>query len=243
MRTPAPKSWIAYSTNVQHAASELVKITVTGNGVHGSTPWAGTDPMPPAADIIAAMGQVYRQIDSHEVFTITIGHIEDTGRFNIVGDEVTLWGTVRCLDADTTKQINDRITTLVENISAGYGAKGDVEFLQQIPPVVNAPELMEELRPICEEVGKKVVEIPAQLGYDDVSEFIDAFGGAYALLGVQDVIMNDKGKPVPEKGGRGIVPNHNPGFYADDESLLTGVELHLAVARAHLNGELTGSEQ
>jgi hypothetical protein len=42
----------------QHAASCLVKIVVTGRQVHGSTPWFGVDPMPPAAEIITAAGQL-----------------------------------------------------------------------------------------------------------------------------------------------------------------------------------------
>jgi len=52
--------------------------------------------MPPAAEIITAAGQLYRQVPAYNPITVSIGHVEDVGRFNIVGQTVTLWGTIRC---------------------------------------------------------------------------------------------------------------------------------------------------
>jgi amidohydrolase len=68
---------------------------VHGKNVHGSTPWAGIDPLPPAAEIITAMGQVYRQLPGYDPLAITIGHVGDVGRFNVVGESVQLVGTIR----------------------------------------------------------------------------------------------------------------------------------------------------
>ena len=44
--------------------------------------------------------------------------------------------------------------------------------------------------------------------------------------------------PVPEECGRGLVTNHHPRFYADDDTLVTGVRLHAHVAYDHLTGAL-----
>lgn len=97
---PAPSGYVGWSLGVQHASSEMVKITVCGEQVYGSSPWAGRDPMPAAADIISAVGKIYRQIDAKDAFTISIGHVEDQGRFNMIGEKVTLWGTVESAAAD-----------------------------------------------------------------------------------------------------------------------------------------------
>ena len=245
---PAPKGKIGYSRNVQHASSELVKITVEGEQVHGSQPWAGIDPMPPAADIITAMGQLYRQVDAQNIFTITIGHIEDEGRFNIVGQKVTLWGTVRCMQKGVMPQINERIVRTVENIASAYGCEGSTEFFQEIPPVVNSPEWIDAVLPSFRSVvgednaDTDVLEVPGSLGYDDVSEFINEYGGVYALLGVQDVELSEEGLPEATSGGRGLVPNHNPKFYADDDTLSVGVLMHATVAVDHLYGQAVPQE-
>ncbi|MDH2456709.1 amidohydrolase [Corynebacterium bovis] len=242
---PGPSGWICYSRDVQNASSELVKITVTGEQVHGSQPWSGRDPMPPAAEIVTAMGQVYRRIDAQDAVTVTIGHIEDEGRFNIVGESVTMWGTVRCLADGVMDRVNEIIEETVTHIPEAYGCSGEVEFLQQVPPVVNDGGWIDAVLPTLERVAGEdghVVEVPASMGYDDVSEFINAYGGVYALLGVQDVTVDEDGAPVPVDGGRGLVANHSPRFYANDDALLTGVRMHAHVAVDHLRGALEPEE-
>ncbi|WP_237222284.1 M20 metallopeptidase family protein [Rothia nasimurium] len=234
---PAPSGYVGWASGVQHASSEMVKITVHGEQVHGSSPWAGRDPMPAAADIISAMGQIYRQIDAKDAFTISIGHVEDQGRFNIIGEKVTLWGTVRCLKDGLIDAVNTKIARTATHIAEAYDCTATVEFLQQIPAVVNAPETVEALRPALESAAADpdhVFAAPASLGYDDVSEFINRYTGMYALLGVQDVKFGSGAMPEPVDGGRGFAPNHSPRFYANDEALITGVRMHLAVALTHL---------
>lgn len=81
----------------------------------------------------------------------------------------------------------------------------------------------------------KVIQIPPQLGYDDVSVFVTKFGGLYLILGVQDTELVD-GQLRAQDGGRGLVVNHNPAFYADDETLTTGVRLLAHMAVDHLSG-------
>jgi amidohydrolase len=236
---PAPKGLVGYRNGVQYAASVLLKIHIGGKQVHGSQPWKGIDPMPVAADIISAMGQIYRQLPATDPITVSIGHVEDVGRFNIIGEEVTLWGTVRCLNQDTMNDACERISRTVEHIARAYGATATTEFLQSVPAVDNAPEWVAAGLPTLHRVAGEhnVVEIPPTLGYDDVSVFVNKYGGFYLILGVQDGEFVD-GRLRPEKGGRGIVANHNPGFYADDDTLVTGVRLHAHVAYDHLEGKL-----
>ncbi len=234
---PGPKGWVGYREGVQHASSERVRITVTGEQVHGSSPWHGRDPLPPAADIIAAMGQIYRQFDAQDAFTITIGHVEDQGRFNIVCDEVVLWGTVRCLKDGLMTQVNEAIDRTARHIAEAYGCRAETAFDQVVPAVVHTPETVARMLPALRAAAgdpTMVQPAPASLGYDDVSEFINRYGGLYALLGVQDVTVTRDGQLVPEEGGRGFRDNHSPQFYADEDTLTVGVRLHVAVALHHL---------
>lgn len=241
-----PKGWVMYSQGVQNGSSELLSIKITGEQVHGSSPWQGKDPMPPAAEIITAMGQLYRQIDAQKDFTITIGHIQDEGRFNVVGNSVTLLGTVRCLQEGVEAQINERIERTAKHIAAAYDCEAEVEFIQQVPPVVNRPEWVEKILPSFHRSTRgdaKVIEVPASLGYDDVSEFINRWGGIYGLLGVQDVEVDEDGNLKETEGGRGFVANHSPKFYVDDEAMVTGVRMHVNVALDHLRGTLVPDDK
>ncbi|AWB83500.1 M20 metallopeptidase family protein [Corynebacterium liangguodongii] len=238
---PGPVGFIGYGRGIQNAASETVKITVTGEQVHGSTPWQGIDPMPAVGDILSNIGQIYRQIDVKERFTVSLGHVVDQGRFNIVGNQVEIWGTVRSLTTEVVEDINERIARYVEHLAAAHGCTGTVEFFDQVPPVVNAPEWIDAILPTYERVAgdNPVVQLPAAMGYDDVSEFIARFGGVYALLGGQDVRLGADGTiEKTSEDSRGLVPNHSPKFYVNDDALVYGVRLHAHVAVDHLMGEL-----
>ncbi|MER7519212.1 amidohydrolase [Streptomyces sp. NPDC126499] len=242
--TPYPKGYVGYRVGNQYAASTLVRIVVTGKQVHGSTPWQGIDPMPAAGAILTGIGQIYRQVSAFDPVTVTIGHVEDVGRFNIIGQTVTLWGTVRCAVQSDMAEVQRRLTTLAEHTAAAYNATAAVDYLQPVPPVRNTAEWVAAGLPTLRRVvgADRVVETGATLGYDDVSEFVNRFGGLYVMLGVQDATLDGGGRPVPVDGGRGLVTNHNPHFYADDDTLVTGVRLHAHVAYDHLAGTLTGPQ-
>ncbi|MER8044565.1 amidohydrolase [Streptomyces sp. NPDC094032] len=239
--TPYPKGYVGYRVGNQYAASSLVRIVVTGKQVHGSTPWQGVDPMPAAGGIVTGIGQIYRQVSAFDPVTVTIGHVEDVGRFNIIGQTVTLWGTVRCAVESDMAEVQRRLTTLAEHTAAAYGATAAVDYLQAVPPVHNTATWVAAGLPTLRRVvgEERVVETGATLGYDDVSEFVNRFGGLYVMLGVQDATLDAAGQPVPLPDGRGLVTNHNPHFYADDDTLVTGVRLHAHVAYDHLTGALT----
>lgn len=234
---PLPLGMVGYRPGNQFAASCLVKITVEGRQSHGSMPWMGLDPMPPAAEIITAVGQLYRQLPAYDPITVSIGHVEDVGRFNIVGQSVTLWGTIRCVLEEDMADVQDKLRRLAEHHAAAYGCKAVVEYDQYVPPVTNTSPWLDAVLPAVRRVvgDANVVEVPPALGYDDVSVFTRAFGGAYLNFGVQDTRFEGQGL-APLDAGRGLVPNHNPGFYADDDALLDSLRVHLHVAVDHLFG-------
>ena len=234
---PLPVGVIGYRVGNLYAASCLVKIVVTGQQVHGSTPWLGIDPMPAAAEIISGVGQLYRQIPAYNAITVSIGHVEDVGRFNIIGQTVTLWGTIRCTDENDMATVQANLRRLAEHHAAAYGCTADVGYDQYVPPVHNSAEWIDTLLPtLVRVVGEgNVVEVPPALGYDDMSVFTRAFGGAYLMFGVQDVRIENQGL-VPSEGGRGLAPNHSPRFYADDDALLTSLRVQVHVAVDHLTG-------
>jgi len=241
--TPYPQGVVAYLAGNQYGASVLIRITVHGKGVHGSTPWEGIDPLPPAADIVSAMGQVYRQLPGYDPLAITIGHVEDVGRFNVVGESVQLLGTIRCTVESDMEVARERVKRTAEHVAQAYGATADVEFLQSVPAVHNTQPWIDAVLPTLEHVVGEdhLVKAPPGLGYDDVSFFVNKYGGAYLQLGAQDSELQPDGSLTPIPDGRGIAMNHNPHFYADDSVLETGVRMHANVALDHLTGTISAS--
>jgi amidohydrolase len=237
--SPFPANTLYYGRGDACAASELLKIEIKGMGVHGSTPWMGKDPMTVAAEIILALGQIYRQVPATEAITISIGKVDDKGRFNVIGDNITLWGTVRCIHQQMMEDVNMRIQRIVTNVAAAHGLTAEASFDQQVPAIFNDPQWVDRFMPTMERIfgHDSMRSGPPMLAYDDHSCFQIACGGVYLLLGSQDTKWTDKGlesidpkKPIPF--------NHNPYFYVKDEVLKTGVRMHANVAMDFLKGRI-----
>ena len=186
------------------------------------------------------MGQVYRQLPGYDPLAITIGHLEDLGRFNVVGESVQMFGTIRSTVEPDMALARERVQRTAEHVAQAYGATAEVEFLQPVPAVHNTQPWIEAVLPTLERVvgHDHLVQAPPGLGYDDVSYFVNKYGGAYLQLGAQDVELRPDGTMAPIPGGRGIAMNHNPHFYADDSVLETGVRMHANVAFDHLSGAI-----
>lgn len=235
---PFPKGTVGYMVGNQFAASCLVKVAVTGVQVHASTPWLGVDPLPAASQIVTGSAQLYRSVSAFNPFTISFGHVEDVGRFNIIGGAVTLWGTIRCTVESDMAAAQGRLCTMAEAIAQAHGCEAEVEFLQPVPAVNNTQAWLDATLPTIERVvgAERVFVTPPGLGYDDVSYLINAYGGVYLQYGVQDTELVDGIALAPVAGGRGVAMNHNPAFYADDDSLTDSLRIHVHVALDHLAG-------
>uniref|UniRef100_A0AAU2JRC3 Amidohydrolase n=1 Tax=Streptomyces sp. NBC_00049 TaxID=2903617 RepID=A0AAU2JRC3_9ACTN len=239
--TPHPKGWVGWKAGAMYGASCLVRIVLNGRQSHASSPWQGIDPMPAAGALLTGIGQLYRQMSAFAPLTVSIGHVEDVGRYNVIGETVTLWGTIRCAEERDMPEVKRRLTVLSEHTAQAYGCSAEVGLLQDVPAVRNDPAWMAAALPTLRRVAgaDRVVEVGGTLGYDDVSELVTRFGGLYVMLGVQDTALDPAtGEPVALPGGRGLVGNHHPAFYADDDTLVTGVRLHAHAAYDHLTGTL-----
>ena len=236
---PFPANTLGYCKGDTMAASELVKIAIHGMGVHGSTPWMGKDPLTVAAEIIVALGQIYRQVPATEAITISIGKVDDKGRFNVIGDDITLWGTVRCIHEPMISLINTRIERIATHVAQAHGLTAEVTFDQRVPAIYNEPQWLDRFMPTMERIfGHENMRcVPPQLAYDDHSCFQIACGGVYLFLGGQDTKWTENGlEPIdPDKA---IPFNHNPHYYVKDEVLKTGVRMHANVVMDFLHGQI-----
>ena len=243
---PMPVGWVGYGVGNFYAASAVMKIVITGAGAHASTPWRGADPLPVAADVVLQLAQVYRQLPASTPVTVSVGQVTTHGRHNVIGDSVELLGTVRCSADSDMGKLQQRVKRIAEHLALAHGCAAQTTFHQPVPAVHNASAWVDAALPTIEDVVGEgcLIEVPATLGYDDVSVFINRYGGLYVMLGCQEVvIVNGALRPIP--GGRGVAVNHSPRFYAADEALGFGVRLHARIAADHLSGALVpgaGSE-
>ncbi len=217
IRSYANVGQIEYKPMGTRAAAQRFVIKIHGKQAHGSRPWSGTDPIFIAAQIITGLnGIISRDTElTKEAAVISVGLIRGGVRNNIIPEEVELIGTIRTLDYDMQKKLNETMTFRVKAIAESYGATADITIDKGIPITYNDPELTAKMLPSLERSAGKdnVILVDATTGAEDFSFFQKEVPGFYFFVG---------GKPLDIKK-EDASSHHTPDFYIDEGGLKLGV--------------------
>lgn len=207
---------ISYKAGGIMAASQSFKINVNGKQSHGSTPWTSVDPIVASAKIIDGLQTIIsREAElTNEGAVITVGKIDAGVRSNIIPESAEMIGTIRTLDYNMQKLINDRMEEMVPAIAKAYRAEATVDIEKGLPITFNDFELTKKAIPTLEKVAGKenVKTMKAITGAEDFSFFQKEIPGFYFFLG---------GKTV---GNKESFPHHTPDFVIDESGMLLGVQ-------------------
>ncbi|MEE2025940.1 amidohydrolase [Alkalimonas mucilaginosa] len=217
----APVGVIGYRKGPLMASSDRFEIRVQGQQTHGSSPWAGVDPIVAAAQIINNVQTIVsRQINiTRAPAVVSFGIVEGGVRNNIIPDEVYLEGTIRNFDMDIRQQIFRQLTQAAEASAHVTGATAEVSIIEGYPVTINSPELVAKMLPTTKDVaGEQMVhESPLVTGAEDFSYYALEVPGMFVFLGVAP----------PDKDPASMPANHSPFFYADERALKVGTNLFI----------------
>jgi amidohydrolase len=209
------------------AASQSFEINVKGKQTHGSMPWGGIDPIMASVKIIDGLQTlVSREMPlTTEAVVLSIGKIESGVRSNIIPESAQIVGTLRTLDYDMQKQINQRMREMVPAIAKAYRAEATIDIPEGYPITYNDPELTAKMLPSLQKAAGKerVIEIKAITGAEDFSFYQKEVPGLYFFLG---------GKAPGETEA---FPHHTPDFYIDESGMLLGVKAFIQLSLDYLN--------
>ena len=176
---------IGFHTGAFRAAANSVEVTVFGKGGHGAYPQTTVDPVVLAARIVLGLQTIVsRENNPADPVVVTVGSIHGGTVSNIIPDQVTLQLTVRSFDAALQKRLIEAIAREArgEAIAANAPKEPGVEVKNGTDPVINDPQLTQRMVAAARaELGDaNVVEMPAQMGGEDFSQF--GLNGVRAVL-------------------------------------------------------------
>ncbi|WP_375324568.1 amidohydrolase [Flagellimonas sp. GZD32] len=223
-----PVGHIAYKPGGTLAAAQRFVVTIKGKQSHGSAPWSGVDPIYVAAKIVDGFQSIIsRELElTKEAAVITVGKISGGVRNNIIPESAELVGTIRTLDYDMQKQVNERMIEMAETIAKAYRAEATVEIAKGVPITYNDPALTEaSLGSLQYAAGTDNVHlIKAVTGAEDFSFYQEKVPGFFFILGGKD----------PNAGPDEHFPHHTPDFKIDDSGLKLGVKAMTEIALDYL---------
>lgn len=220
-----PVGTLAYKAGGIMAAAQNFKIIVNGKQSHGSRPWAGIDPIIISAKIIDGLQTIIsREANlTKEGAVITVGKIDSGVRSNIIPEKAEMIGTIRTLDYDMQKLINDRMKEMVPTIAKAYKGEATIQIDKGVPITFNDPALTKQMLPSLQTAAgkKRVIEIKAITGAEDFSFFQKEVPGLYFFLGGKAPNSED-------------FPHHTPDFKIDESGMLLGVKTFIQLSLDYL---------
>ena len=227
-----PAGMVGTTSGYALASSDSVDLTIYGKGGHGAAPQTTVDPIVLAARTILALQTIVsRENDPVDPAVITVGSIHGGNKHNIIPDEVKLQITVRSYKEEVRKHILAAIERIAKAEAVAAGAPKEPAFavIESCHATYNDPGLNARITSTLRRSfgDGNVVEVPAQMGSEDFSE--------YGQAGVPAVIFTlGAGTPVKlkelEAAGQQPPSLHSSLFAPDlDPTVTTGIAAEVAV--------------
>lgn len=201
--------------------ADSFKVTVLGQGSHGSMPEHSIDPIVLGASIVLRLQTIVsRQVAPQSAAVVTIGSFHAGLKENVIPDRAVFTINVRTFEPEVRETVLSSIRRIIAAEAQASGAPEPlIEDISNFPPLFNDPaeteKLAEEFR--AEFGEERVLPGSPVMGSED-------FGALAAAIGVPSVFWFFGGNS-PETVAAGHPPaNHSP-FFAPviDPTLGTGV--------------------
>ncbi|HEY1667178.1 MAG TPA: amidohydrolase [Trebonia sp.] len=120
---PLPAGMIGYGSGPLVAASDSVKVTLYGQGGHGSRPEAAVDPVLMAANVVNRLqGIVAREVSPAEAAVVTVGRLQAGTKDNIIPDTAELGINIRTYSRPTRDLVRAAVERVITGEAAASGA-------------------------------------------------------------------------------------------------------------------------
>ncbi|AII08229.1 amidohydrolase [Rhodococcus opacus] len=205
------------------AMADSLKVTVYGQGSHGSQPQDSIDPIIQGVNMINRIQTIVsREVHPLKPAVVTVATFHAGLKENIIADRAEFTINVRTLDPEVREQVNAALRRIIYAEADASGApKPLIEELYTFPRNYNDPDatadLVAELRKVLGE--NNVTPSSPMMGSEDFGLLAEVIGvpSVFWMFGGHTTDTLESGKPVPV--------NHSP-FFAPvaEPTLSTGVQ-------------------
>ncbi|MEU5207900.1 M20 family metallopeptidase [Streptomyces sp. NPDC020742] len=215
------------------AASNVLRVTVRGEGGHGSMPHRAKDPVQAACAMVTALqAWITRTFDVFDPVILSVGTFHAGTQQNVIPETAVFEATVRSFSDAAQARVKDGTVEVCRGIAAAYGVGVDAEFVETYPVTVNDHAEVEfAADTIRTALGEERFVPQAQplQGSEDFSRVLDEVPGAMLFLGAPPAGAD------PERSAN----NHSPLAAFDDAVLADGVAVYAELAARRLGAAST----
>lgn len=208
------------------ASFDRFAIHIEGKGGHGAAPHQTADPINAAVHLYLALQElVSHECPPDETAVVTIGAFQAGAAGNVIPAAARLEGTARAAGRETRALLLQRLEELTQGICASFRTRARVEYLSQVPPLYNDPELTAGMAEAARAVlGAELVNEDTQrlTASEDFALAAERIPTVYATIGTG----------LAADGYR--YGNHHPQVRYDERALPLGAAVFAACAVDYL---------
>jgi len=221
-----PVGHFVFRDGAAMASSDYVTIRVHGTGGHGAMPHRAADPLVAASSIVMALQTIVsRNVDPLDTAVVTVGAFHAGQANNVIPALATLELSVRSLNPEVRRLLEQRIKALVAAQAESFGVSADIDWRPGYCVLVNSKAETDFARQVALDlVGSERVTLqgPALTGSEDFAFMLEKIPGSYLLIGNGD----------GDSAGACMV--HNPGYDFNDDNIATGAAYWVALVERFL---------
>ena len=218
-----PQGQLVFRSGPAMASSDYATITLHGHGGHGAMPHKATDVVVAAASLIMALQTVVsRHVDPMQPAVVTIGAVHAGEANNVIPAEARLEISVRTLDPQVRRSVEQRIRELVMLQAQSYGVRAELDWRPGYAVLVNDAQQTARALTVAQKhfpAEQINPQGPMLTGSEDFAFMLEHVPGSYLFIG-----NGADGEP-------GACMVHNPAYDFNDLNIAPGAAYWIALVQ------------
>ena len=222
-----PQGQLLFRSGPTMASSDYATVTLHGVGGHGAMPHKATDPLVAAASLVLALQTIVsRNVDPMQPAVVTVGALHAGEANNVIPASARLEISLRALDPQVRRDMEDRIKTLIELQARSFGVRAEIDWRPGYAVLVNDSEQTGRALAVAQRhfpAEQIVADGPMLTGSEDFAFMLERVPGCYLFIG-----NGADGEP-------GACMVHNPAYDFNDQNIAPGAAYWIALVNELLS--------
>jgi len=218
-----PQGQLVFRSGATMASSDYATVTLHGHGGHGAMPHKATDVVVAAASLIMALQTVVsRHVDPMQPAVVTVGAVHAGEANNVIPAEARLEISVRALDPQVRRSMEQRIRELVQFQAQSHGVRADMQWRPGYAVLVNDAQQTARALAVAQKhfpAEQINPQGPMLTGSEDFAFMLERVPGCYLFIG-----NGADGEP-------GACMVHNPAYDFNDLNIAPGATYWIALVQ------------
>ncbi|MDA7848088.1 M20 family metallopeptidase [Sulfurospirillum sp.] len=167
------------------ASNDNFEIKLNGASGHAALPHLSNDTISAGCSLVTSLNQIVSRLQNAQLPTVlSVTKIEAGSAYNILPEELVIWGTVRAFNKESQDLVEENIEKCIKSICLEYDIEYSFDYKRCYVPTINHQKQTEFSQKIIKKVTQKdAVEVSPSMAAEDFGFMLEQKQGCLVWLG------------------------------------------------------------